>query len=83
MPLPPESNGAATIVPAVPGLETDVTPLPAPDAAAADPASGTPAAGATATDPAAAAQNTYRRRAVRRQVPAGEQVLRALQNSTQ
>jgi hypothetical protein len=77
LPLPPQG----TIVPAVPGLEADVTPLPTTDATAADPASGTPAA--VAAEPAAPAPSTYRRRAVRRQVPAGEQVLRALQNNAQ
>jgi len=74
-------------VPAVPGLEPEVPPLPTTDSAAAEPVPGAPAAGAPVPDAAAAAaaaaQSTYRRRAVRRQVPAGEQVLRALQNSTQ
>jgi hypothetical protein len=82
--IPPPS---ATIVPAVPGLEPEVTPLPTTDSAAADPVPGAPAAGTAVPDPAAAAAapapSTYRRRPVRRPVPAGEQVLRALQNSTQ
>jgi hypothetical protein len=79
MPLPPIES---TVVPAVPGLEPEIAPLPTTDAAA-DPVPGAPAAAdAAAPDAAAPAPSTYRRRA-RRQVPAGEQVLRALQNSTQ
>jgi uncharacterized protein involved in outer membrane biogenesis len=76
----PDINGA-TVIPDVPGLEPRV-----PSGVPMDPAA-TAAAGAEAgaVPPEAVPQptETYRpRRAVRRQIPVSEQVLRALQNGT-
>jgi len=74
LPAPGEVSGAA--VPAVPGPEAQVLPAQAGDAPSGELTPQAPAA--TPAPP----QTTYRpRRTQRRQVPAGEQVLRALQNN--
>jgi hypothetical protein len=76
--LPPGEASGAAVAPAVPGQEAQVIAPQAGDAPAGELAPVTPDGTA-----APAPQGTYRpRRAVRRQLPAGEQVLRALQNST-
>jgi hypothetical protein len=89
-PLPPlEDRGTAANVPLPPGQANAVLPLESVDPAfnaltTVTPAQGSGAPPATAAEtPTAepAPQTTSRpRRAVRRHVPAGEQVLRALQN---
>lgn len=84
-PLPPQAgaapaSGGFDAEPPLPGSEAQVVPLqPGDDPNAAGAPSPEQAAEAAQPPP----QTTYRpRRAVRRQVPAGEQVLRSLQNST-
>ncbi|HEY7670136.1 MAG TPA: AsmA family protein [Hyphomicrobium sp.] len=93
VPLPPlDDRGTAADVPLPPGQENVVVPLQSADPAFNASAAGAPAPGeavpgdvAPQVSPEAAAsapQDANRpRRAVRRQLPAGEQVLRALQNN--
>ena len=91
VPLPPlEDRGTAPDVPLPPGQEDAVLPLQSTDSGFNAPVTVIPAEGEAV--PGATAETTTTepvpqaaprpRRAVRRQLPAGEQVLRALQNST-
>ncbi len=89
VPLPPlEDRGTAAEAPLPPGQETAIVPLQSTDpnfnasaVGAAVPGEVVPQASPDATAPLP--QTAARpRRAVRRHVPAGEQVLRALQNNT-
>jgi uncharacterized protein involved in outer membrane biogenesis len=90
VPLQPlEDRGTTPDVPLPPGQENAVLPLQSTDPGFNAPVTVTPAEGEAV--PGAAAETTTEpvpqttprpRRAVRRQLPAGEQVLRALQNST-
>jgi len=93
VPLPPlEDRGTAPDVPLPPGQPSAVLPLESTDPAFNAPAAAAPAPSGVAGEAVPPAspeattpppQEAYRpRRAVRRYLPAGEQVLRALQNST-
>jgi uncharacterized protein involved in outer membrane biogenesis len=74
--------GGTTVIPDVPGLQPDV-PVGLPGDPTATTTAANPALDAVPPDAVPAPTETYRpRRAVRRQVPAGEQVLRSLQNTT-
>jgi uncharacterized protein involved in outer membrane biogenesis len=85
--LPPQSNGDTLTVPPPPGAPYAAQPKPLPEVT--DPAAVGAADVAPFQDPAAAETVAPapqeaarpRKRAWRRQVPAGEQVLRALQNA--